>query len=94
MRNLTKNIIPISELQRQAGQIVDGLSKSDDPVIITQHGRAAAVMLTPERYDQIQEDLRLLDDLELMPMLKEAEEAKAAGNTTSHEEVKRRLNIS
>ncbi len=93
MRNITKNIVPISELQRQAGQIVDGLSESDDPVIITQHGRAAAILMTPERYDQIQEDLRLLDDLELMHMIKEAEEAKAAGNTISHEEVKRRLKI-
>jgi prevent-host-death family protein len=94
MRNITKNIIPISELQRQAGQIVDGLSESEDPVIITQHGRAAAILMTPERYDQIQEDLRLLDDLELMHMLKEAEEAKAAGKTISHKEVKKRLNIS
>jgi prevent-host-death family protein len=91
MRNFTKNIIPISELQRQAGQIVDGLSENDDPVIITQHGRAAAVMITPERYDQIQEDLRLLDDLELMQMLKEGEKSINKRDTISMKEVKKRL---
>lgn len=91
MKNLTKNIIPISDFQRQAGQIVDGLSQSDDPVIITQHGRAAAILMTPERYDQIQEDLRLLDDLELMHMLKEAEKSIEKGDTISMEEVKKRL---
>jgi antitoxin YefM len=91
MRNLTKNIVPISEFQRQAGQIVDGLSESDDPVIITQHGRAAAVLITPERYDQIQEDLRLLDDLELMHMLKEGEKSIEKGETISMKEVKKRL---
>lgn len=91
MRNLAKNIIPISDLQRQAGQIVDRLKESDDPVIITQHGRAAAVLISPKRYNDIQEDLRRLDDIELLSMLKEAEVALAEGKTISHEEVKKRL---
>jgi prevent-host-death family protein len=94
MRNITKNIVPISELQRQAGQIVDGLSESEDPIIITQHGRAAAVLISPRRYDEMEEELRRLDDVELVAMLQKAEADIAAGKTISHEEVKKRLNYS
>jgi prevent-host-death family protein len=94
MRNLTKNIIPISDLQRQAGQIVDSLSESEDPVVITQHGRATAVLMTSKRYDEIQEELRRLDDDDLKIMLREAKKAKAEGRTISHEEVKRKLKVS
>ncbi|HEV7645353.1 MAG TPA: type II toxin-antitoxin system Phd/YefM family antitoxin [Pyrinomonadaceae bacterium] len=92
MRNIAKNIIPISDLQRQAGQIVDKLS--DDPIIITQHGRAAAVLISPQRYDEMEEELRRLDDVELVTMLQKAEADIAAGKTISHEEVKKRLNYS
>jgi PHD/YefM family antitoxin component YafN of YafNO toxin-antitoxin module len=60
-------------------------------MIITQHGRAAAVLVSPERYNDMEEDLRRLDDIELVSMLKEAEAALAEGKTISHEEVKKRL---
>jgi len=53
-----KKIIPITDLQRQAGQILSSPSHSDEPVIITQRGRTAAVIVSAERYIQIEEDLQ------------------------------------
>ena len=88
-----KKIIPITDLQRQAGQILSSLSDSDEPVIITQHGRTAAVIVSAERYTQIEEDLQRLDELELLEMVKRANEARAAGDTVSHAEVKKRLGL-
>jgi len=90
MRNLTKNIVPISDLQRKAGQIVSELT--DDPVVITQHGRAAAVLVSPQRYSEMENELQRLDDLELVSMLDKAEAARDSGNIVSQEEVKKRLN--
>lgn len=86
-----KNIIPITDLQRQTAQILNDLAENDEPVIITQRGRASAVLVSAKRYSEIEEDLELLDDLELMQMLAEAEEDRKSGNTISHDEVKRRL---
>jgi prevent-host-death family protein len=88
-----KKIIPITDLQRQAGQILSSLSDSDEPVIITQRGRTAAVIVSAERYTQIEEDLQRLDELELLEMVKRANEARAAGDTVSHAEVKKRLGL-
>ena len=86
-----KNIIPVSDLQRQAAQILLDVNKSSDPIIITQRGRPAAVLISTKRYAQIEEDLELLDDLELAQMLQQAERERLEGKTLSHEEVKRRL---
>ena len=86
-----KNIIPVSDLQRQAAQILLDVNKSSEPIIITQRGRPAAVLISTKRYAQIEEDLELLDDLELAQMLQQAERERLEGKTLSHEEVKRRL---
>lgn len=86
-----KNIIPVTDLQRQAAQILGDLD--NEPVVITQRGRASAVLLSARRYAEIEEDLKLLDDLELLQMVEESKREIADGKTLSHEEVKKRLNF-
>ena len=88
-----RKIIPITDLQRQAGQVVGSLSDSDEPIVVTQRGRAAAVIVSIERYQRIEEDLERLDELELSEMVEQALMAKAAGDVLSHAEVKRRLGM-
>jgi prevent-host-death family protein len=46
-----ERIIPISDLQTQAKKYVDQVKKTDEPVIITQRGRAAAVLMKYESYE-------------------------------------------
>ena len=45
-----EQIIPISELQSQAKQIVERVKNTRDPVIITQRGRPAALLVNYEDY--------------------------------------------
>jgi prevent-host-death family protein len=86
-----RKIIPITDLQRQSSQIVNELSKSDEPVVITQRGRAAAVLLSAERYSRIEEDLNRLDELEMLHLVERGLEDFAAGRTLSQKEVRARL---
>jgi prevent-host-death family protein len=86
-----KKIIPITDLQRQAGQIVGGLVSSDEPVIITRRGRPAAVLLSARRYSQLEEDLERLDELELVEAIASARDAISKGQTMSHAQVKARI---
>ncbi len=88
-----RKIIPITDLQRQAGQVVSALTDSDEPVVVTQRGRAAAVIVSIERYQQIEEDLERLDELELSEMVERGRAAKAARSVLSHAGVKRRLGM-
>lgn len=86
-----KKIIPITDLQRQAGQIIGGVTTTDEPVVITHRGRAAAVVVSARRYTQIERDLERLDELELLEAVTRSREAIARGETISHAEVKKRI---
>src|SRR5690242_13028424 len=86
-----KKIIPMTDLQRQAGQIVAGVSSTDEPVIITQRGRAAAVLVSAHSYSQIEKDLERLDELELLEAIAKSREAISRSQTIPHAEVKKRL---
>ena len=83
-----KKIIPVTDLQRQAAQILSGLS-DNEPVIITQRGRASAVLLSARRYVEIEEDLQMLDDLELLQMIEESKQDVQTSKTIPHEAVKK-----
>ena len=84
-----QKLIPISDLQRQAGAIVGALN--NEPIIITQRGRAAAVLLSATHYSQIEADLLRLDELDLLALVAQAREAVAQKQMISHREVKARL---
>jgi prevent-host-death family protein len=89
-----KNIVPITDLQRQAGQIIGSLAELEEPIFITQRGRASAVIISAERYGEIEADLKRLDELELLEMVEISRQNIAEGKVLSHDEVKKRLNFS
>lgn len=84
-------VIPITDLKRQAGRALKSLSDSDESVIVTRRGRASAVLISAEHYTRIEEDLERLDELELSEMVRKARDARAAGETVSHGDVRKRL---
>ena len=56
----TPKIIPISDLRQNASDVVKGVSSSREPVFITQRGRAAAVLVGMEAYEDSQRELDVL----------------------------------
>ncbi len=54
------NIVPITDLRQDATTIVKRVATSREPLIITQRGRAVAVMVSMEAYEHSQHELELL----------------------------------
>ena len=54
------NMIPISDLRQDAAKVLKLLRNSKEPLVITQRGRAAAVMLSVEAYERSERDRELL----------------------------------
>ncbi len=54
------DIIPVSDFRKDAAKIMKHLQDSKEPLIITQRGRAAAVMISVEAYKQSEHDKELL----------------------------------
>ena len=54
------NIIPVSDLRQDAAKILKKLNKDNEPLIITQRGRAAAVLIGVEAYEKFEQEKELL----------------------------------
>ncbi len=54
------NIVSIADLRQDATSIVKRVARSREPVIITQRGRAAAVMLSVKSFERSQREREIL----------------------------------
>lgn len=54
------NIVPVSDLRQDAAKLLNQLNKNKDPLIITQRGRVAAVMIGVEAYEKSEQEKELL----------------------------------
>jgi len=54
------NIIPVSDLRQDAAKILKQLRENNEPLIITQRGRAAAVIIGVAAYEKSEHDKELL----------------------------------
>ena len=54
------NIIPVSDLRQGAAKVLKKLRNNKEPLIITQRGRAAAVMIGVDAYEKSEREKELL----------------------------------
>ncbi len=52
---VSEDIVPLSEFKTQASKVMRKLKSSQRPVIITQNGKPAAVLITPDEFDRHRE---------------------------------------
>jgi prevent-host-death family protein len=53
-------IVPITDLRQDAAAVLKQLQESEEPLVITQRGRATAVLLNVEAYERSQHERELL----------------------------------
>jgi prevent-host-death family protein len=82
-------IKPISDLKANAAGILDEIAETREPVIITQNGRAKAVLQDVKSYEETQETLALLRLLALAR--KSAEEQGTRPAREVIEELRRKI---
>ena len=78
----TSEQIPLAEVKNHLSEVVDRLEREHGRVIITKHGRPAAVLLSLEDLESLEETLAVMGNPTLVEELREAEDGVAAGQTT------------
>ncbi|MFN2200809.1 MAG: type II toxin-antitoxin system Phd/YefM family antitoxin [Caldilineaceae bacterium] len=53
-------IVPVTDLRQDAAEVLKKVRRSRDPVVITQRGRAAAVLLSVQEYERAMYERDLL----------------------------------
>lgn len=81
----SRDIQPVTEFRANAAQFIEQVQTTGEPVILTQHGRSAAVLLDVKSYEG------LLDELALLRDVQKAEQQVAAGKTLTRAAVARKL---
>lgn len=74
--------VPLAEARSRLSEVVDHIERLHGRVVITKHGRPAAVLLNVDDLLSLEETLEILANPALMADLAEAEQELAAGRTT------------
>jgi len=54
-------VIPITDLRQDAAEVLKRLRKGKEPIVISQRGRAAAVLLSIEEYERARQEREILE---------------------------------
>ena len=83
-----EKIIPISDLQTRAKKIVESVKQTRDPVVITQRGRPAALLVNYEDYEGMIATLEEMSQPDWRERLAEAERDSKTGKGIGLEKFK------
>ena len=75
----------VTTLKRQATELLDDVSRSREPILITQHGLPSAYLVDVESYELLQQRMKLLEGIA------RGEKAIEDGRTLTHAQAKQRL---
>ena len=81
---LDQDILPLSDFRANAAALLEQVRETKRPLVITQHGRSAAVVLDVGEYE------RLMTTLELLQGIQTAEQQIAEGQGLPQEEVRKK----
>jgi len=82
---LDQDIQPLSEFRSKVAFYFDKVKKTKRPLVITQNGKSAAILIDVSEYEAMVDKIEVLEDIKL------AEEQIRKGMEFSHQVVKKRF---
>ena len=58
---VAEDILPLGEFKTQASRVIRRLREARRPIVITQNGKPAAVLVTPEEFDRLREHAQFIE---------------------------------
>jgi antitoxin YefM len=88
---LVMETLSLSHVKAHLSEITDRVEDQHDRIVVTRNGRPAAVLISPEDLESLEETLAVLSDPELMQQLREGEESIVSGDTVTLEQLQANL---
>jgi len=83
--SIANDIEPLSEFRKKSADFVKRLKKEKQPIVLTQHGKSAAVLMDVSEYERFTKKMEMLEDL------LEAKQQVEQGKIYSMDEAKERI---
>lgn len=61
---VSQDIVPVSDFKAQAADWLKRVADSGQPIVITQNGKAAGVLVSPAEFDRLTERARFIEAID------------------------------
>jgi antitoxin YefM len=85
--------VPFTEARTSLSELFDEVEQRHEHVIVTRNGRPAAVVVSADEYEALEETLEILGDEDTLAALRESEEDVKAGRVHRLDAVRRELGL-
>ena len=86
---LNTDIRPVSEFRANAAELIEHVRSSRRPLVLTQRGHSAAVLLDVGEYERMVEEIDLLSDVRTA--IQQIDAGQAVSNRDAKAELRRRF---
>ena len=83
--------LSLTYVKAHLSELADRVESEHERVVVTRKGRPAAVLVSPDDLESLEETLAVLSDPELMRQIRAGEAAAEAGDTVTLEELQANL---
>ena len=85
---MTDATLPLAEIKKRLSEIVDGVETRHDRVVLTRNGRPAAVIISPEDLESLEETVEILSSPAAMRAIRKAETEIDKGKALTADELR------
>ncbi len=86
---LNTDIRPVSEFRANAAELIEHVKDSGRPLVLTQRGHSAAVLIDVGEYERMVDEIELLSDVRTS--IQQIETGQAVANRDAKAELRRRF---
>ena len=87
---MKNDTLPLAEIKARLSEIVDRVERRHERVTLTRNGRPAAVLISPDDLDALEDTLEILSDPEAMREIEQARKEIARGETVSADDLRKK----
>lgn len=80
--------LPLAEVKAKLSEMVDRVERTHDRITVTRNGRPAAVLISPDELESLEETLDLLSEPGALAQLREAKNAVKADDYVTAEDLR------
>jgi prevent-host-death family protein len=88
---VSEDIVPVSAFKAQAAEWLRRIAETSHPLVITQNGKAAGVLLSPAQFDELSERAQLMGAI--AEGLADSEAGRVHSHATVVAEIKKRRRV-
>jgi antitoxin YefM len=90
-RILVMETLPLATVKARFSELVDRVARQQERVVVTRNGQPAAVLISPDDLEGLEETLAVLSDPQLLERLRAGELSAERGDVATLDEVRGEL---